>query len=189
MIEDQFEGVGAALLGGATVLGAVGFGPWTRPFVDHRQELLAHDLGEIGADFDALKVVEFYASHEALLLGYEQAFVRQDSLSGGWYDCSAHMLWIGDRTRQVDGAHVEFCRGVQNPVGLKCGPTISTDDLKRLMARLNPANEGGRLTLIARFGAGGSAHAAFLRGRPRGRLRGTTTPRSNSSPPHTPHGS
>ncbi len=98
--------------------------------------------------------VQFYTSHEALLLEYEEALARIDSTTGLPVAGSGHMLWIGDRTRQVDGAHVEFCRGVQNPVGLKCGPTITTDDLKRLIERLNPANEAGRLTLIARFGAG-----------------------------------
>ncbi|MCH8465924.1 MAG: 3-deoxy-7-phosphoheptulonate synthase class II [Roseinatronobacter sp.] len=101
-----------------------------------------------------LSSVDFYTSHEALLLEYEEAFCRIDSTSGLPVAGSGHFLWIGDRTRQPDGAHVEFCRGVQNPIGLKCGPTISTDDLKRLIARLNPENEPGRLTLIARFGAG-----------------------------------
>lgn len=95
---------------------------------------------------------EFYTSHEALLLWYEQALTRQDSLSGDWYDCSAHMLWIGDRTRQLDGAHVEFLRGVKNPIGMKCGPSLAPDDLLRLIDTLNPANELGRLTLIARMG-------------------------------------
>ncbi|WP_425406292.1 class II 3-deoxy-7-phosphoheptulonate synthase [Hwanghaeella sp.] len=95
---------------------------------------------------------EFYTSHEALLLWYEQALTRQDSLSGDWYDCSAHMLWIGDRTRQLDGAHVEFLRGVKNPIGMKCGPSLAPDDLLRLIDTLNPANEAGRLTLIARMG-------------------------------------
>lgn len=101
-----------------------------------------------------LASVDFYTSHEALLLEYEEALARVDSTSGLPVAGSGHFIWIGDRTRQVDGAHVEFCRGVQNPIGLKCGPSISTDDLKRLMATLNPANEPGRLTLIARFGAG-----------------------------------
>ena len=101
-----------------------------------------------------LSSVDFYTSHEALLLEYEEALCRVDSTSGLPVAGSGHFIWIGDRTRQPDGAHVEFCRGVQNPVGLKCGPTISPDDLKRLMATLNPENEPGRLTLIARFGAG-----------------------------------
>ncbi len=101
-----------------------------------------------------LQTVEFYTSHEGLLLEYEEALTRLDSTSGKWLAGSGHMLWIGDRTRQPDGAHVEFCRGVLNPIGMKCGPTTSADDLKVLMERLNPENEEGRLTLIARFGAG-----------------------------------
>ncbi|TNF64948.1 MAG: 3-deoxy-7-phosphoheptulonate synthase class II [Rhodobacteraceae bacterium] len=98
--------------------------------------------------------VEFYTSHEALLLEYEEALTRLDSTSGNWLAGSGHMIWIGDRTRQPDGAHVEYARGVLNPIGLKCGPSMTSDDLKRLMATLNPKNEEGRLTLIARFGAG-----------------------------------
>ena len=100
-----------------------------------------------------LRETDFYTSHEALLLGYEQALTRQDSLTGEWYDCSSHMLWIGDRTRQADHAHVEFLRGVNNPIGMKCGPTMDEDDLIRLIDILNPNNEAGRLTLIARMGA------------------------------------
>ena len=98
--------------------------------------------------------VEFYTSHESLLLEYEEALTRVDSTSGKWLAGSSHMIWIGDRTRQPDGAHVEFASGVQNPIGLKCGPTTTAEDLKSLMAKLNPENEEGRLTLIARFGAG-----------------------------------
>jgi len=101
-----------------------------------------------------LATVDFYTSHEALLLEYEEALTRVDTTSGKTLAGSGHLLWIGDRTRQVDGAHVEFCKGVMNPIGLKCGPTITIDDLKRLIDTLNPANEAGRLTLIARFGAG-----------------------------------
>ncbi|WP_090848845.1 class II 3-deoxy-7-phosphoheptulonate synthase [Paracoccus alkenifer] len=101
-----------------------------------------------------LATVDFYTSHEALLLEYEEALCRIDSTTGLPLAGSGHMLWIGDRTRQVDGAHVEFCRGVQNPIGLKCGPSITDDDLKALIWKLNPENEPGRLTLIARFGAG-----------------------------------
>ncbi|MEL7212105.1 MAG: 3-deoxy-7-phosphoheptulonate synthase class II [Pseudomonadota bacterium] len=101
-----------------------------------------------------LQSVDFYTSHEALLLEYEEALTRVDSTSGQWIAGSGHMIWIGDRTRQPDGAHVEFCRGVMNPIGLKCGPTTTADDLKVLMEKLNPQNEAGRLTLIARFGAG-----------------------------------
>ncbi len=98
--------------------------------------------------------VEFYTSHESLLLEYEEALTRLDSTSGNWLAGSGHMIWIGDRTRQPDGAHVEFARGVLNPIGLKCGPSMTSDDLKILLAKLNPENEAGRLTLIARFGAG-----------------------------------
>jgi 3-deoxy-7-phosphoheptulonate synthase len=97
--------------------------------------------------------VEFFTSHEALLLGFEEALTRIDSTSGDWYDTSAHMLWIGERTRQLDGAHVEFMRGVKNPIGLKCGPTLEPDELVRLLDVLNPLNEPGRITLIGRFGA------------------------------------
>ena len=102
----------------------------------------------------ALSQVDFYTSHEALLLEYEEALCRIDSTTGLPVAGSGHMIWIGDRTRQPDGAHVTFCEGVQNPIGLKCGPSLTSDDLKRLIDRLNPANEPGRLTLIARFGAG-----------------------------------
>ncbi|WP_299875692.1 class II 3-deoxy-7-phosphoheptulonate synthase [uncultured Sulfitobacter sp.] len=101
-----------------------------------------------------LQSVEFYTSHESLLLEYEEALCRQDSLSQQWIAGSGHMIWIGDRTRQPEGAHVEFARGVMNPIGLKCGPSMTADDLKKLMKTLNPNNEQGRLTLIARFGAG-----------------------------------
>jgi 3-deoxy-7-phosphoheptulonate synthase len=110
--------------------------------------------GVNGETSNALSAVEFYTSHEALLLEYEEALCRIDSISGQPVAGSGHMIWIGDRTRQPDGAHVEFCKGVLNPIGLKCGPTTTAEDLKVLMAKLNPANEPGRLTLIARFGAG-----------------------------------
>ena len=100
-----------------------------------------------------LRQTEFYTSHEALLLGYEQALTRVDSTSGDHYATSGHMIWIGDRTRQPDGAHVEFFRGVKNPIGLKCGPTMTGDGLLKLIDVLNPADEAGRLTLICRFGA------------------------------------
>ncbi|MDV4144244.1 MULTISPECIES: class II 3-deoxy-7-phosphoheptulonate synthase [Shimia] len=102
----------------------------------------------------ALRTVDFYTSHESLLLEYEEALTRLDSTSGNWLAGSGHMIWIGDRTRQPDGAHVEFCRGVLNPIGLKCGPSMTSEDLKVLLNKLNPENEEGRLTLIARFGAG-----------------------------------
>lgn len=101
-----------------------------------------------------LATVDFYTSHEALLLQYEEALCRIDSTTGLPVAGSGHMIWIGDRTRQPDGAHVDFCRGVQNPIGLKCGPSLTSDDLKVLLRKLNPENEAGRLTLIARFGAG-----------------------------------
>lgn len=97
--------------------------------------------------------VDVYTSHEALLLGYEEAMTRVDSTTGDWYDTSAHFVWIGDRTRQLDGAHVEYARGIKNPIGMKCGPSLEPDDLLRLIDVLNPTNEPGRLTLIARFGA------------------------------------
>ncbi len=100
-----------------------------------------------------LRETEFFTSHEALLLGYEQAMARIDSTSGDWYATSGHMIWIGDRTRQPDHAHVEFCRGIKNPLGLKCGPSLTPDGLLELTDLLNPDNEPGRLTLICRFGA------------------------------------
>ncbi|MFC3051182.1 class II 3-deoxy-7-phosphoheptulonate synthase [Kordiimonas pumila] len=100
-----------------------------------------------------LQGTDFFTSHEALLLGYEQALTRVDSTSGQWYDTSAHMLWVGDRTRQTDGAHLEFLRGIGNPVASKVGPSTDPDDLIRLIDILNPKNEAGRLTLISRFGA------------------------------------
>ncbi|SKA22023.1 3-deoxy-D-arabinoheptulosonate-7-phosphate synthase [Enhydrobacter aerosaccus] len=96
---------------------------------------------------------DFFTSHEALLLQYEEALTRVDSTSGDWYDCSAHMLWIGDRTRQPDGAHVEFLRGVRNPLGFKAGPSLSIDDTLHLLEILNPANEPGRIVMIVRMGA------------------------------------
>ncbi|MBF0110105.1 MAG: 3-deoxy-7-phosphoheptulonate synthase class II [Magnetococcales bacterium] len=109
-------------------------------------------LGINSGNTPILREIEYYTSHEALILEYESALTRIDSLTGHHYDCSAHMLWIGERTRQPDGAHVEFLRGVHNPVGVKIGPDIGVDDLKTLCARLNPDNIPGRLTLIGRFG-------------------------------------
>ncbi len=109
--------------------------------------------GLTGETVAQLRETEFYTSHEALLLQYEQALTRRDSLTGAWYDCSAHMLWVGDRTRDLDGAHIEFLRGVGNPIGIKCGPTLEPDGLLRLMDRLDPDNQPGRLTLITRMGA------------------------------------
>jgi 3-deoxy-7-phosphoheptulonate synthase len=141
---------------------------WNLDFVadsplGHRYAELADRLSET-LDFMAacgmtaestaqIRETEFFTSHEALLLSYEQALTRVDSLTGKWYGCSAHLLWIGDRTRQLDGAHVEYMRGVENPIGLKCGPSMDGDDLLRLIDVLNPGNIPGRLALIARMGA------------------------------------
>jgi 3-deoxy-7-phosphoheptulonate synthase len=140
---------------------------WTLDFVkDHplseRYQDLADRLdqalsfmaaaGITGENTQQIREVEFYTSHEALLLPYEQALTRVDSTTGDHYDVSAHMLWIGDRTRQPDGAHVEFLRGVKNPIAFKCGPSLPVDDMLRLMDILNPDNEPGRLTLISRMG-------------------------------------
>ena len=141
---------------------------WNQEFVaasaqGRRYEELANRIDETLAFMEAcgltpdkvpeLRETDFYTSHEALLLWYEEALTRQDSLTGKWYDCSAHMLWIGDRTRNLDEAHVEFLRGVENPIGMKCGPTLEPDDLLRLIDVLNPDNDPGRLTLITRMGA------------------------------------
>ncbi len=136
----------------------IGTSTWGARFAD-----MADRIGE-ALDFMAacgvdpstvpqLQGTSFYTSHEALLLPYEQALTRQDSLTGDWYDCSAHMLWIGDRTRFEGSAHVEFLRGVGNPIGVKCGPSLTADALLRLLDTLNPARAAGRITLIARFGA------------------------------------
>jgi 3-deoxy-7-phosphoheptulonate synthase len=108
---------------------------------------------DLGAE-DGLHQVDFWTSHEALILPYEEALTRQDSLTGDWVDCSAHMLWVGERTRQLDGAHVEFLSGVINPLGAKLGPSATPDDVVALCARLDPDRTPGRLTLITRFGAG-----------------------------------
>ncbi len=126
-----------------------------RELTDKISEALTF-MAAVGVTSDShpdLKRVEVFTSHEALLLGFEEAMTRVDSLTGEWYDTSAHMIWIGERTRQLDGAHVEFMRGVKNPIGLKCGPTLEPDELLRLIDALNPKNEAGRLTLIGRFGA------------------------------------
>jgi 3-deoxy-7-phosphoheptulonate synthase len=141
---------------------------WTQEFVatsreGERYEQVASDIERAlrfmracGIDLEGtyqLHEVDVYTSHEALLLGYEEALTRQDSLTGGWYDCSAHMLWLGERTRQLDGAHMEFLRGVGNPLGVKLGPTATGDDVLGLCEALNPARVPGRLTLISRMGA------------------------------------
>ncbi len=141
---------------------------WTLDFahqseVSKKYEKLAEDIenslrfmeacGITSRTYRTLRETDFYTSHEALLLPYEEAFTRKDSITGDWYDTSAHMLWIGDRTRQLDGAHVEFLRGVKNPIGVKAGPTMDPDDLVRLVQTLNPENEAGRLNIIVRMGA------------------------------------
>ncbi|MDB5714213.1 MAG: 3-deoxy-7-phosphoheptulonate synthase class [Sphingomonadales bacterium] len=135
----------------------MGRSPWTKQYRD-----IADRIGE-SLDFMAacginpdtvsqLKTTQFYTSHEALLLGYETALTRQDSLTGDWFDVSAHMLWIGDRTRFEGSAHVEFLRGIGNPIGMKCGPSLQPDELLRLLDTLNPGRVPGRMTLITRFG-------------------------------------
>ncbi len=141
---------------------------WTQEFVasspeGRKYEQLAAEIDRAlrfmracGIDTESnsrLHEVDFFTSHEALLLGYEEALTRQDSLTGGWYDCSAHMLWIGERTRQLDGAHIEFLRGVGNPIGCKVGPSTEAEFVLELCQTLNPARIPGRLTLISRMGA------------------------------------
>jgi 3-deoxy-7-phosphoheptulonate synthase len=140
------------------VLGFVKDSPQSRRYVqlaDQISEALGF-MQACGLDLEShpeLRSTDFYTSHEALLLGFEEAMTRVDSTSGDWYATSGHMLWIGDRTRQADHAHVEFCRGIKNPLGLKCGPSSKVDELLRLIDILNPDNEPGRLTLICRLGA------------------------------------
>ncbi len=141
---------------------------WTLGFVkdspqSHRYQALADRISETlvfmracgitSENTPQLRTTNVYTSHEALLLGFEQALTRLDSTSGEWYATSGHMVWIGDRTRQPDHAHVEFCRGIRNPIGVKCGPSLEPDELLRLIDILDPKNEPGRLTLICRFGA------------------------------------
>ena len=109
-------------------------------------------IGISSGNTKRLRNVDFFTSHEALLLPYEECLTRTDSTTGEVYDTSAHMVWIGERTRQLDGAHVEFCRGIKNPIGIKCGPTLDPDELKKLIDVLNPENEAGKITLICRFG-------------------------------------
>jgi 3-deoxy-7-phosphoheptulonate synthase len=110
-------------------------------------------IGVTPQSHPGLHQVEFFTSHEALLLGFEEAMTRVDSTTGDWYDVSAHLLWIGERTRQLDGAHIAFMKGINNPIGLKIGPTVKPDDLLALMDALNPKDEPGRLTLYGRFGS------------------------------------
>src|SRR6516162_7535581 len=140
------------------MLGFVKDSPQSRRYTE-LADRISETLGfmqAIGLDLEdhpELRTTDIYTSHESLLLGYEQAMTRIDSTSGEWYSTSGHFLWIGDRTRQLDHAHLEFCRGVRNPLGLKCGPSLKADDLLRLIDILNPENEPGRLTLICRVGA------------------------------------
>jgi 3-deoxy-7-phosphoheptulonate synthase len=126
-----------------------------RELADRITETLGF-MRAIGLDPEAhpeLRQTDFYTSHEALLLGYEEAMTRVDSTTGDHYATSGHLIWIGDRTRQPDHAHVEYARGIKNPIGLKCGPSLAPDALLKLLDILNPANEAGRLTLICRFGS------------------------------------
>ena len=126
-----------------------------REFADKISETLQfmEAIGVTPESQPTLRQVEFFTSHEGLLLGYEEAMTRVDSTSGEWYDTSAHLLWIGERTRQLDGAHVEYFRGIRNPIGIKCGPTMEGDDILRLLDVLNPTDEAGRITLYGRFGS------------------------------------
>jgi 3-deoxy-7-phosphoheptulonate synthase len=131
--------------------------------VGEKYEALAEDIekslqfmeacGVTSKTYRTLRETDFYTSHEALLLPYEEAFTRQDSITGEWYNVAAHMVWIGDRTRQLDGAHVEYMKGIKNPIGIKAGPTMDPDDLVRLAQAVNPENEAGRLNIIVRMGA------------------------------------
>ncbi len=141
------------------MLGFVKDSPQSRRYAE-LADRISETLGFMqacGLDLEShpeLRTTDFYTSHEALLLGFEQAMTREDSTRpGDWYATSGHMVWIGDRTRQPDHAHVEYCRGIKNPLGLKCGPSQKPDELLRLIDILNPENEPGRLTLICRFGA------------------------------------
>ena len=135
----------------------MGRSPWAEKFAETADRIgealdFMEACGIDPATVPQLQGTSFYTSHEALLLPYEQALTRRDSLTGDWYDTSAHMLWIGDRTRFDGSAHVEFMRGIGNPIGMKCGPSLETDALLRLLDTLNPSREAGRITLISRFG-------------------------------------
>lgn len=135
----------------------MGRSPWAERFSDVADRIgealdFMHACGIDAETLPQLKGTSFYTSHEALLLPYEQALTRRDSLTGDWYDTSAHMVWIGDRTRFVGSAHVEYARGIGNPLGMKCGPSLEPEALLRLLDVLNPRREPGRITLIARFG-------------------------------------
>lgn len=138
-------------------LDTMGRSPWAAKFGDLADRIsealdFMEACGVDPATVPQLQATSFYTSHEALLLPYEQAMTRRDSLTGDWYDTSAHMVWIGDRTRFDGSAHVEFARGIGNPIGLKCGPSLDPEVLLRLLDTLNPAREPGRITLISRFG-------------------------------------
>src|SRR6185295_1680385 len=141
---------------------------WNLQFIASRREGKRYDelaqeieralrfMAACGIDLEQeaqLHEVDFYTSHEALLLGYEEALTRRDSISGDWYDCSAHLLWIGERTRRLDGAHVEFLSGVHNPIAVKLGPTATPEEAVALCERLNPRRAPGRLVLFSRMGA------------------------------------
>ena len=131
--------------------------------VGEKYEALAEDIekslkfmeacGVTSKTYRTLRETDFFTSHEALLLPYEEAFTRKDSITGDWYNTAAHMVWIGDRTRQLDGAHVEYMKGIKNPIGIKAGPSMDPDDLVRLAKAVNPENEAGRLNIIVRMGA------------------------------------
>jgi 3-deoxy-7-phosphoheptulonate synthase len=147
---------------------------WNLEYVDaspegRRYDMLAAEIDRAlrfmaacGIDLDSehqLHQVDFYTSHEALILGYEEALTRRDSLTDDWYDCSAHLLWVGDRTRQLGGAHIEFLSGIENPVGVKLGPSATPEEVVALCDRLDPARTPGRLVLVSRMGAGHIADA------------------------------
>src|SRR5262249_9066585 len=141
---------------------------WNLQFIASRREGRRYDelaqeieralrfMAACGIDLESeaqLHAVDFYTSHEALLLAYEEALTRRYSITGDWYDCWAHLLWVGHRTHQLDGAHVEFLSGVQNPIALKVGADVTAEELVELCRRLDPARESGRLTLVSRMGA------------------------------------
>ncbi|WP_066554032.1 class II 3-deoxy-7-phosphoheptulonate synthase [Croceicoccus bisphenolivorans] len=135
----------------------IGRSPWGERFAQMADRIgealdFMEACGVNPAEVPQLQGTSFYTSHEALLLPYEQALTRRDSLTGDWYDTSAHMLWIGDRTRFEGSAHVEYLRGVGNPIGMKCGPSLDPDALLKMLDTLNPGREAGRITLISRFG-------------------------------------
>ena len=173
---------------------------WTLDFVKHspqgnRYKNVADRISEALAFMTACGLSDvttppacgtLYTSHEALLLGFEQALTRTDSLTGLWYNTAAHMVWIGDRTRDLDGAHVEYARGIANPIGVKAGPSLTPDALLRLIDVLNPGNDGGRLVVIARMGhdPGGDASSAADTGRAAGRTSGRLVVRSHARQHH-----